>query len=237
MRERTWLSIATVAICLLAVLPMKTRAGNDRKELDEALQAKYQLAQTSYDGSRVIKEGTPLVLQQDGVYANPTSSGGIGLVTNVKDGHIAAPGRFMGSFVSGSSNRSLKAGTVVYARHIDVSSKDIRFDLVTADQEDLTVHGNTQQVRYMATLRFEFASGDLDSADPASVEKTIETVLLPQSDVAAANTKTVSLGQSEDQVKSALGAPDKIINLGAKVIYVYKDIKVVFTDGKVVDVQ
>lgn len=237
MRARTWLRTGVVAICFVWILPTAARAGNDRKQLEETLKAKYQLAETSYDGSRVIKEGTPLVLQQDGVYGNPTSAGGIGLVTNVKDGHIKPGSRFMESFVAESSNRSLKTGTVVYARHIDVSKKDIRFDLITANQEDLTVNGNTKQVRYMATLRFEFPNGELESADPASIEKAIETVLLPQSEVAAANTKTVSLGQSEDQVKAILGAPGKIINLGPKTIYVYKDIKVIFEGGKVSDVQ
>ena len=40
-----------------------------------------------------------------------------------------------------------------------------------------------------------------------------------------------------DQVKAANGVPDKIINLGPKQIFVYKDIKVTFINGKVVDVQ
>jgi len=40
-----------------------------------------------------------------------------------------------------------------------------------------------------------------------------------------------------DQVKNAIGVPDKIVNLGAKEIYVYKDIKVTFINGKVSDVQ
>ena len=62
-------------------------------------------------------------------------------------------------------------------------------------------------------------------------------MLLPESEVQASQTKTVALGQTEDQVKSILGAPDKIIKLGPKEIYVYKDIKVVFADGKVTDVQ
>ena len=38
-------------------------------------------------------------------------------------------------------------------------------------------------------------------------------------------------------MKAALGNPDKIINLGTKMIYVYKDIKVTFLNGKVSDVQ
>jgi hypothetical protein len=47
----------------------------------------------------------------------------------------------------------------------------------------------------------------------------------------------IEKGQTPDQVKAAIGQPDKIINLGAKQIYVYKDIKVTFLNGKVSDVQ
>jgi uncharacterized membrane protein YgcG len=47
----------------------------------------------------------------------------------------------------------------------------------------------------------------------------------------------IEKGQTPDQVKAAIGVPDKIINLGAKQIYVYKDIKVTFVNGKVSDVQ
>jgi hypothetical protein len=48
---------------------------------------------------------------------------------------------------------------------------------------------------------------------------------------------TVSLGQTIDQVVAALGPPEKIIDLGAKKTYLYKELKVVFLDGKVSDVQ
>lgn len=47
----------------------------------------------------------------------------------------------------------------------------------------------------------------------------------------------IEKGMTPDQVKNAIGVPDKIINLGAKQIYVYKDIKVTFLGGKVSDVQ
>jgi hypothetical protein len=40
-----------------------------------------------------------------------------------------------------------------------------------------------------------------------------------------------------DQVQSTLGKPEKIFNIGAKQIYVYKDVKVTFQNGKVADVQ
>jgi hypothetical protein len=52
-----------------------------------------------------------------------------------------------------------------------------------------------------------------------------------------AEPQQIEKGQTPDQVKAALGTPEKIINLGAKLIYVYKDIKVTFLNGKVEDVQ
>jgi hypothetical protein len=56
-------------------------------------------------------------------------------------------------------------------------------------------------------------------------------------DAAPAEPQTVEKGQSPDQVEAALGKPDKIVNLGTKMIYVYKDLKVTFLNGKVSDVQ
>ena len=48
---------------------------------------------------------------------------------------------------------------------------------------------------------------------------------------------SVELGQNPDQVKAALGSPARVADLGAKVIYYYNGMKVVFKDGKVADVQ
>ena len=48
---------------------------------------------------------------------------------------------------------------------------------------------------------------------------------------------TISLGQTTDQVVSMLGQPKNIVDLGAKKIYVYPDLKITFNDGKVSDVQ
>ncbi|MGB9203166.1 MAG: hypothetical protein WCB94_04225 [Terriglobales bacterium] len=47
----------------------------------------------------------------------------------------------------------------------------------------------------------------------------------------------IAKGQTPDQVKASLGTPEKIVNLGPKQIYVYKDLKVTFLNGKVSDVQ
>jgi len=49
--------------------------------------------------------------------------------------------------------------------------------------------------------------------------------------------QSIQLGQTIDQVVAILGQPDKTVNLGLKQIYVYKDLKVTFVNGKVSDVQ
>src|ERR1700716_40600 len=47
----------------------------------------------------------------------------------------------------------------------------------------------------------------------------------------------IEKGQPPDQVKATLGQPDKIVNFGSKQIFIYKDLKVTFLNGKVSDVQ
>jgi len=61
----------------------------------------------------------------------------------------------------------------------------------------------------------------------------------PPADAAPAGPPpTVSLGQTPDQVVAILGQPQKIVKLaGTKQTYYYKDLKVIFTGGKVTDVQ
>jgi hypothetical protein len=48
---------------------------------------------------------------------------------------------------------------------------------------------------------------------------------------------TIAVGQTIDQVTASMGQPTRIIDLGVKKIYVYKDMKVTFKSGKVSDVE
>jgi hypothetical protein len=59
----------------------------------------------------------------------------------------------------------------------------------------------------------------------------------PPADAAQAPPKTVSLGETKDNVVADFGQPTKIAKVGTKEIYFYKDIKVTFVGGKVTDVQ
>jgi hypothetical protein len=48
---------------------------------------------------------------------------------------------------------------------------------------------------------------------------------------------TITLGQPVNQVVAALGAPQQIIDLGAKKIYRYNELKVTFINGRVSDAE
>ncbi len=48
---------------------------------------------------------------------------------------------------------------------------------------------------------------------------------------------TIALGQTTADVVAMLGQPPKTADLGARQIYIYKDMKITFTDGRVTDVQ
>jgi hypothetical protein len=53
----------------------------------------------------------------------------------------------------------------------------------------------------------------------------------------AADPVSIEKGMTPDQVEGAMGKPDKKVTLGVKQIYYYKDMKVIFMNGKVSDVQ
>ena len=49
--------------------------------------------------------------------------------------------------------------------------------------------------------------------------------------------KSIEIGNSPDEVQAVMGTPNKIINLGVRVIHVYEDMKITYVEDKVSDVQ
>jgi hypothetical protein len=234
-RISTWAAFGAV-VCMYMAMPIAAKAMNKSKELEEALKAKYQVAHMGIDRLRITKPGTIMVIRKEGVRANPSIDMG-NLTDKVIDGQVQGPKGFSAALFSNQRDQSLKAGTTVYITRINVRNKDVRFDVVTCDTSNIEVSGHTRYMRYAATLDFQFPQGFLETANADAIKKAVDPVLLPQDEVKAANTKTVQLGQTPEQVRAALGAPDTIIKLGAKEIFVYKGMKVIFKDGKVSDVR
>lgn len=59
----------------------------------------------------------------------------------------------------------------------------------------------------------------------------------PPADTPPPAPPTVSLGQTMDQVTAVMGQPKSVAKVGTKTIFNYSDLKVIFVDGKVSDVQ
>jgi hypothetical protein len=115
-----------------------------------------------------------------------------------------------------------------------------------------------------AQVVFQFPKGSLAKAGAGEVEDTIGQLLSISDDAQGggdqggqqgdqqadqgqqqgnqqpqpqAEPQSIEKGMTTDQVEAAMGKPEKIVNLGPKKIYVYKDLKVTFLNGKVFDVQ
>jgi hypothetical protein len=171
-------------------------------------------------------------------------------------------GSFMKKLGKEQNTRLLQIGDKVYPSHIDVNAaKDtVTMGIVECD----SCNNVNPPTFYKADVVFQFAKGQLAKMSAPQVEDTISGLLAideggdqgqggdgnnqgnnqggggggqAQQQAPPPEPQQIEKGQTPDQVKAAIGQPDKIVNLGAKQIYVYKDIKVTFLNGKVADVQ
>lgn len=114
----------------------------------------------------------------------------------------------------------------------------IRVSILSVEAIEHQVRGTTRTTRYRGGLAFLFPRNYLATADFADIKKVINSALVSEGEYQAADSPaTVKLGMTPQQVEEALGKPKSIIDLGAKRIYVYPDIKITFLEGKVADVQ
>jgi len=83
-------------------------------------------------------------------------------------------------------------------------------------------------------------AADLPAPDAnvaSELQQTAQAAADTASQAPAHRPVTVTLGQTIDQVLASMGQPTTKLNAGQKTIYVYKDLKITFTSGKVSDVQ
>ena len=232
--------------------------------LDAQLKAVYKATKFGLDsgGFTVLSAGTILVIQKGGILGVPPAQMGMG-VSVFKDGELKQPSAGQRMFL-GTQTRFLEVGEKMYVQKVDVNLKldKIQITVVECDR----CNGVNEPSLYKGAVAFEFAKGSLAAADPGMVEDTIAQVFTiddggnggqqnqdqnsqqgqqqeqqsqqpPQQQAPPPEPTSIQMGMTVDQVESALGAPDKKVSIGAKLIYVYKDLKVTFTNGKVTDAQ
>ena len=174
-------------------------------------------------------------------------------------------GSFMKKIGKEQNTHFFQVGDKVYPTKIDVNmAKDsVTMGIVACDQ----CNNTNPTTYYKADVVFQFAKGQLAKMSAPQVEDTIAALLAideggdqgdqggngnnQQGNQGGGNgggqgqaqqapppePQQIEKGQTPEQVKAALGPPEKIVNLGAKQLYVYHDIKVTFLNGKVSDVQ
>jgi len=249
-----------VGLILAAIITVPAaRAQNPAPpSLKEQLEAQYKLAKVGYNAGQatITEPGTVLVIQKGGILGCPPGNITLAPAT-FKDGSLNPPGK-IASAMCGTDGRQLPSGEKVYVTKIDTNLKKDKVSLFIIECD--ICNGAPQPSSYRAEVNFEFPKGSLGNPNVTDIEDTIAKVFTidnsapaseaqqtpAQPEQPAAQTQApeqapppaqIHLGQSIDDVVNALGQPEKIVDLGAKKIYVYKDLKITFTNGKVSDVQ
>ena len=240
------LALAGIAPALLAQDP--------HAEIQKRLAAEFKRTKMTADRSDIATAGSVLDLHKDGLVMASTEA--VAPPTNTyKNGAISfgfganmAWGIALSAAnqqTTGIAQRKFVTGEKFWVTEYIVKPDGVVFQFYSDPFND---------VRYYGQLKFPFAKNVTPPAD--DVIKTIEEVITAESDApdtpaadnaappapapaaqASAPPKTIALGQTTDQVVATLGQPQKIVNLGAKQMYFYPDMKVIFTNGKVTDVQ
>jgi hypothetical protein len=232
-------------------------------DITAAVERKYVVTEMSADHDQVTKDGTTMSLKCAGIYSLPTT----GIITTppdntVLDGRIKSPNVMVKYTLESLGAHVLQTGDKVYITRIedrsDTKGDVLKFSILTTD--NLDVKGQDTQKKYSATVSFHFKKHYFDDAPPGDVEHVIEEVMAPAAvrrappassprprAVAAATPAapaapagpppTISIGETSSQVLQAMGMPQQMIDLGSKKTYIYKNMKVVFVDDKVSDVQ
>lgn len=251
-------SIAAVVVVLSTIT-----AAQGAPSLQDQISAQYKLVKTGSDasGMTIIEPGTVLAIQKGGILGvQPTA---VVCPAKFENGDLKRPNVLCASMVKATS-RYFTVGEKVYLTKLDVNIAKEQISLHLLDCD--SCNGSQQPAFYKSILIFQFAKGYLETASIPKVEDTIAQVLTmddsgsqqgqggqdqqggdqqngdqqgggQQQTAQPQAPQSIEKGQTIDQVVAAWGQPQKIVNLGAKQIYIYQDAKVTFLNGKVSDVQ
>jgi hypothetical protein len=244
-------AIRVLRACLvLALIGTTSVAAAQSADLQKALESAYPLTKATADSTDIVTAGAVLVLEKDNLqmckvslpipthnyYKNgEVTQGGLMSVLN-KLGNAS-----MGGGADATTTRKFVAGEKFWVTKIQIDTDGVTFEFLSDPLQD---------VRYHSLLKFPFPKGQTPPSDQvlATVAQVIKTdggdeapAADPQQAAAGASapadTKTIALGQTKDQVVQSFGQPTKVVQLGAKEIDYYSDMKVTFTNNKVTNVE
>jgi hypothetical protein len=281
-------TIKVLAVSMMASIASSIYAAPQADNLAQQLRAAYPETVMDANGLKVTKPGSTLVVQVDGLMANPTKAGAFG--NTFAEGqfvHTESKAEKIGRFgiaipQKKPVERPVAVGAKVYLLSTEFAPDNIAFTVQTCgDCDPKAVDPGFQP--YRAKVTFKFVHGAPAATDLKHVQQTIEQVFkFPDSAAAPTDAapqgpppapapapaqappppppaqeqpqqfapiappappppeqkpRVIKLGMTIQEVKDAFGEPASVVDLGSKVIYMYKDKKVTFVDGKVSDVD
>ena len=231
--------------------------------LDADLKKQFKLTRFAVDSTGLVvsDQGVVLAIRKPGIRAFPPATF-ILPTTKYQDGRVETP---QNNPMLGP-NRLLPVDTRVYVTKISVDAKKDKVTMIIVECDSCNGVQQPSYYKGQVAFQFPqgYLQGGADAGQVADV---ISELLGPdnadqggqggqdnqnaqggqqqrqggqpqyQSQDAPKQPETIEKGQTEDQVLAILGQPDKIVNLGAKKLYIYKDMKITFIGGKVSDVS
>ncbi len=224
--------------CALSLLLLHLLVGTSFADAPDenraAVEARYRYTVPGFFGDfKAI--GSVLVVQKEGLRANRPSA--LFKPTVITDSRVVASGG--GDLpLGGNLDGILKPGDQLHVYGIRSGEDYIDLDLFTV--KAFVVTGARGATPLQATTRFQYAGG-LGAVGSRQVMKDIAQWFRSEEEIRhapeARETRTIHMGQTLEEVTAIFGAPEKKLLLGPKAVFVYRDVKVVFIDGKVVDAE
>jgi hypothetical protein len=200
--------------CLIAGAPAaeaKDPAANTA--LQSSLRSAYPWTNADGRTGEIIEPGIILVVRKEGITTNPA------------DAPFAQDQNTAGRLV---------AGDRVFVTKTEVKETSVVLNLLSVE----TIHG----IRVKASVAFQFPKGVLANASFDQVAPVIDELLVddspqPPAQQPTQSPATIEIGSGIDRVLSAMGEPPIVADINRKLIFFYPEIKVIFLDGKVIDVK
>lgn len=244
------------AAILLLLLTATAAFAVTRDEAASAVTDRYRITTPAFFGG-FSEIGSMLTPRREGLRANRP---GKAFKPNVVKNHqlVAAGG---GDIPLGASHDgALKPGERLHLYGVSSGDDYVQLDLYTVATYVVPGSGTRGPTPLQASVRFRYDGGlaavpsrqlldDIGEwlaaeGEPRPAAGESRPAAEPRPAVAPAEpraagrtTSTIRLGQTREEVTAILGPPEKQILLGAKTIFVYRDVKVVFVDGKVADAE
>jgi hypothetical protein len=239
--------------------PVSAQTTDQKELLEQKLNSQFKLTSINAEGD-IAGAGSVLVLQKDDLEmcstaakvppTNTYKGGKISFGFGASLAWVALAGD-----ISQIPQRKFVKGEKFWVKNFDVQEDGVIFQFYSDPIND---------VRYYGKLKFPYPKHTMPPAD--EMMKTIAEAIAAQPDENAAaqqapappsqpptmppipppppppdappaQPKTISKGQTRDQVVIIMGQPQKVVSLGTKEIDYYPDMKVIFINGKVTDVQ